>query len=69
MHRSNRKFSLYLNFRKLAFLALRERTLNKKQSPIQAKRLPFKTFIHTPLNVDVLSTINTLLLKTNKKEN
>jgi hypothetical protein len=53
MHRTNRKFSLYLSFRKLAFLALRERTLNKKQSPIQAKRFPLKTFIHTPLKVEV----------------
>jgi hypothetical protein len=56
-----------LNFKKLALLALRERTLNKKQLPKQAKRLPRKTLIQTPFNVDVLSTINTRLFKTNKK--
>ena len=66
MNRPTENFLCNLNFKKLAFKALRERTLNKKQSPTLAFCLPRKTLIQTPLKVEVLSTIKTRLLKISK---
>jgi len=53
MNRSTANFLCNLNFKKLAFKALLERTLNKKQSPIHALCFPLNTFIQTPFKVEV----------------
>jgi len=61
-------FLCNLNFKKLALLAFRFRTLNKKQSPNLAINFPLKTFIQIPLTVEVLSTIATRLRKISNKK-